>query len=323
MIRGLVIGKFMPVHKGHVALIEYACSQCDELIVSMSFTPLDPIPGDVRFSWLKQSLTHLPKVKVFSIVDDFDNESLPLQERTKEWADFIVRTYPPIDVVISSESYGEPFAQQLRARHLSFDPDRRKVPVSASLIRERPITYRDFIAEPARPFFVKKICVYGPESTGKSTLTLRLADRFQTTSVPEVAREMLTTNDFTVDDIIAIGRAHDERITRQSILANRLLFCDTDVITTQIYSRHYLGVIPEELYEIERKTRYSLYFLLDIDVPWVPDGLRDLGHRRVEMMQTFRDELIKRNIPFISVRGDFEAREKIMVAEVDKLISVH
>lgn len=132
---------------------------------------------------------------------------------------------------------------------------------------------------------------------------------------------MLITNDFTVDDIIAIGLAHDQRIEQQSAIANRLLFCDTDVITTQIYSRHYLGVVPDILYALERKTTYALYILLDIDVPWIADGLRDLGHRRDEMLQVFRQELDQRGIPYLTVSGDFERRERVVVDAVDALLA--
>jgi HTH-type transcriptional repressor of NAD biosynthesis genes len=321
MIRGLVIGKFMPIHKGHVALIEFACSQCDELIVSMSFTHDDPISGDVRFPWVEAAIAHEKKARAFAIVDDFDDESLPLEERTNHWAGFIRRTYPKIDVVVSSEEYGRPFARHLGAAHVSFDPGRTLIPVSASLIRSSPLRYWEFITMAARPYFVTKICIYGAESTGKSTLTRRLAGHYNTTFVPEVAREMLITNEFTIDDIIAIGRAHHERIHQQAQHANRLLFCDTDVITTQIYSHHYLGQVPDVLFDIERKTTYALYFLLDIDVPWVADGLRDLGDRRDEMMQIFKNALIERNIPFVSVRGDFAEREAFMVSVIDDLLS--
>lgn len=323
MTRGLVIGKFMPVHKGHIALVEFACSHCDEVIVSMSFTPHDIIPGHVRFEWVRAALAHLPKARLFMIIDDFDDESLALEPRTKIWSDFINKTYPPIDIVISSEKYGPPFARHLGARHIFFDPERRHLPISATMIRSRPLTHWDFIAEPARYHFVKRICIYGPESTGKSTLTARLAGHYRTSFVPEVAREMLVTNDFTITDIINIGRAHHSRVLEKTQQANKLLFCDTDAITTQIYSHHYLGTVPDELYVLERETEYALYFLLDIDVPWVADGLRDLGHRRREMMGKFRDELLARGIPFITVSGDYSARFAAMVTVVDDLLARH
>ncbi len=320
MTRALVIGKFMPVHVGHVALIEYACAYGDEVVVSMSYTPSDPIPGNVRFNWVQQVVAGIPKATAFMVCDDFDDESLPIDQRVAIWAAFIKRTYPPIHVVVSSEIYGEPFARHLGAQHISFDPERRRFPVSATMIRREPMRFWEYIAAPARPWFVKKICLFGAESTGKSTLTQRLAARYNTVFVPEVAREMLATNDFTVDDIIAIGHAHHARIQEKVREANRLLFCDTDAITTQIYSKHYLGVIPEVLYHLEQQTLYDLYFLLEVDVPWVADGLRDLGDRREEMSQLFRQALIDRNIPYVVVNGDFEQREKMMVEAIDKVV---
>lgn len=323
MTRGLVIGKFMPVHKGHIALVEFACSHCDEVIVSMSFTPRDVIPGHVRFEWVRAALAHLPKAKPFVVIDDFDDESLAPDPRVKIWSDFIKKTYPPIDIVISSEEYGPPFAKNLGARHIFFDPARQHVPVSATMIRSKPLTHWDFIAEPARYHFVKRICLYGAESTGKSTLTVRLAEHYRTTFVPEVAREMLVTNDFSINDIINIGLAHHSRIVQKTHEANKLLFCDTDAITTQIYSHHYLGAVPDELHALERETEYALYFLLDIDVPWVADGLRDLGHRRREMMDKFRDALLARGIPFVTISGDYSTRFAAMVTVVDDLLTRH
>lgn len=321
MPRGLVIGKFLPIHQGHIALINFAASQCDELIVSMSYTDEDPIPANVRFSWIKEIFADRPAIKPAMIRDDFDNEQLPIRERTKKWSEVIRRTYPPIDVLFSSEPYGEPFALNLGVIHKSFDPARKSIPVSATLIRMHPFKYWDFIPPAVRPYFVKKICIYGPESTGKSTLAIKLADRFQTEYVPEVAREFITSNEFTIDDIITIAEAHYKRFQQKSKTANKILICDTDVITTQIYCRHYLNVVPDILYEIETMVKYERYFLMDIDVPWVEDGLRDLGNRREHMMEVFRNELVQRRIEYVNVSGSYEQREQIISAELARLLS--
>jgi HTH-type transcriptional regulator, transcriptional repressor of NAD biosynthesis genes len=320
MKRGLVIGKFLPIHDGHIALINFAASQCDELIVSMSYTDQDPIPADLRFSWVKDIFEDHPAIKPAMVRDDFDNEHLPLLERTKKWSEVIQRIYPSIDILFSSERYGDPFAMNLGIIHTSFDPERKAYPVSATMIRKNPFIHWDFIPLVVRPYFVKKVCIYGPESTGKSTLAIRLADRYKTEYVPEVAREFINSNDFTVDDIVAIALAHFNRIEEKTKTANRILICDTDVITTQIYCRHYLNVVPEILYELEKKVNYSKYFLLDIDVPWVEDGLRDLGHRRDFMMNTFRDELIQRRISFVPVQGDYAQREQIISGEIARML---
>ncbi|MBS1491662.1 MAG: ATP-binding protein [Bacteroidetes bacterium] len=164
------------------------------------------------------------------------------------------------------------------------------------------------------------ICFYGPESTGKSTMAKRMAEIYRTEFVPEVSRELISSNDFSVDDVIRIGKAQTQRIKEKIKTANRILFCDTDLITTQIYSRQYLDVVPEILYELEKQIRYDKYFLFDIDVPWVDDGLRDLGNKRNEMMKIFEDELTKRSIQPIKVSGSWSERERIIRKEIDALL---
>ena len=84
---------------------------------------------------------------------------------------------------------------------------------------------------------IKVVCFYGPESTGKSFMAKKMASTYKTEFVPEVARELITSNDFNREDIIMIGRAQTERIFQKARKANKILFCDTDLITTQIYSR--------------------------------------------------------------------------------------
>ena len=167
MKRGLVIGKFMPVHKGHLALIEFAASQCEELIVSMSFTHSDPINPNLRKEWLIELLNESKTVKVETLTDDFDNAHLPWMERTKIWAEVLSKRYPPVQFIFSSEPYGELLAHHLGATAINFDPERLKFPISASMIRVNPIRSWDFIPKVVQPYFVIKVCFFGPESTGK------------------------------------------------------------------------------------------------------------------------------------------------------------
>jgi HTH-type transcriptional repressor of NAD biosynthesis genes len=310
----------MPIHQGHIALINFAAAQCDELIVSMSYTDNDVISSSLRFQWIEEIFKNQPTIKPALVRDDFDDESKLLPERTKIWSDFVQRQYPPIHIIFSSEEYGEPFAKNLNARHIAFDPPRIKLSISATLIRQKPFQYWDFIPPIVRPYFVKKICFYGPESTGKSTLAKRMAERYQTEFVPEVARELIISNDFTVDDIVKIGYAQFERVEEKTKTANKILFCDTDAITTEIYARHYLHVIPDILFELEKKIQYDIYFLMDIDVEWVADGLRDLGSEREKMFSVFREELQLRKINYLLVKGDYQEREKFVSSVVDELL---
>jgi HTH-type transcriptional repressor of NAD biosynthesis genes len=170
---------------------------------------------------------------------------------------------------------------------------------------------------------IRLVCFYGPESTGKSTMAQHLSKIYKTEYVPEVAREMIESNDITLEDIIRIGREQTQRILEKAKTANRILFCDTDLITTQIYSQHYLKQVPEVLYELEDLVKYDKYFLFDIDVPWVADGLRDLGKVRKEMYDVFKNELDKRNVCYVNVRGTFEERQKIIIGTLDVWMTPH
>ncbi len=321
MKKGLVIGKFMPIHKGHIALINFALTHCDEVTISMSFTEHDPIHREHRIGWVKEIFQGNPKISIQVVKDDFDQEELPWSERIKIWVPFVKSRYPHANVIISSEEYGPLLAKELAINHILFDPSRIRVPISATQIRENPFQCWDYIPKEVRPYFVKKICFYGPESTGKSFMAKRMAEEYHTEFVPEVAREMVSSNDFTVEDIISIGQAQTARMLEKLKDANKILFCDSDLITTQIYSHHYLKEIPLVLYEWEKQMSYALYFLFDIDTPWVQDGLRDLGNRREEMLVVFRNELERRGIAYTLVKGNWLERERIVKREVDKLLS--
>ncbi len=180
-----------------------------------------------------------------------------------------------------------------------------------------------FVQRQLRKIPIKLICFYGPESTGKSTMAKHFAEIYKTEFVPEVAREMVDSNSFSVDDIIEIGKAQTARVIEKAKEANKILFCDTDLITTQIYSQHYLKTIPPILFEFEKQITYDYYFLFDIDTPWVADGLRDLGNieDRTKMFTLFKTELEKRKIKYTLVNGNYMEREDIIRKTLSELSS--
>lgn len=167
---------------------------------------------------------------------------------------------------------------------------------------------------------IKLVCFYGPESTGKTVMARRMAELYNTVYVPEVARELIHSNIFTEDDIIHIGRAQNLRVMEKVKSANKILFCDTDILTTQIYAGEYLKDVPEALYDLEQQIKYDHYFLFDIDVPWMADGLRDLGDKREEMFRIFKSALEKRKIPFKHVKGTYEDREIFLKLQIDQIL---
>lgn len=320
MKKGLIFGKFMPFHQGHRALVEFALSQCENVIVSMSYTPHDPIPAEIRFEWLHQLFDHNPRIELFQALDDFPDDGLPLTDATKLWADFIHLTFPEVEGVFCSEAYGVPLSQHLNCPVVFFDINRLQVPVSATAIRSHPFDNWEFIPEVIRPYFTKKVCIYGPESVGKTTLTQQLARHFQTSFVHEAARDVISSNDFEMETLIEIGRRQTALVAQRLQTADKVLFCDTDVITTQIYSQHYFGYVPDELKALEKEITYDLYLLLNIDTPWVPDSLRDLGHRRAEMFAVFKSELEKRQLPYVLIEGTWDERFTIAKKKVEEIL---
>ncbi len=319
MKRGLVIGKFMPLHTGHIALIQFAATQCDELIVIVTSSPADPIPGAIRLAWVKEEFAQYDSIKPEGLESPVF--SISTESQSKMWAAAIESKYPAIDIIFGSDSFDMLLARQLKAIHVAFDSERKVHPISAEQIRVHPFRFWGFISAPARGHFVKRICFYGPESTGKSIMARRMAERYQTEFVPETAREIVSTNKFTSEDIVRIGEAQTVRVLEKTRTANRLLFCDTDLITTEVYSAVYLGVVPEILYELEKEIHYDYYFLFDIDVPWVSDGLRDLGAKRKEMFEQFKGELESRGISYVLLTGSFEERERSVVQFVEMLLA--
>src|SRR5207244_7794100 len=139
----------------------------------------------------------------------------------------------PLDYVLASEDYGEKLAEVLGATFVPVDRARVAVPVSATEIRANPSATWPFLPRCVRPYFVRRVCVVGPESTGKSTLAARLAASLDTVHVPEYARALLEAHDGRLEalDIPKIARgqlASEDALARS---ANRVLVCAPDVLT--------------------------------------------------------------------------------------------
>ena len=155
-----------------------------------------------------------------------------------------------------------------------------------------------------------KIVVYGPESTGKTTLANQLANHFNTEWAPEFARDYLqqkwdSKNEIcTPDDLlpIAIGQMELENSALQN--ANNYLFVDTCLMTTKVFSEIYYGFCDSKLDKAAKKHKYDLFFLTDIDVPWEQDDLRDSPNDRAITFENFKQALIENNKPFIILTGN-------------------
>jgi HTH-type transcriptional repressor of NAD biosynthesis genes len=160
-----------------------------------------------------------------------------------------------------------------------------------------------------RPYYVKKICLYGAESTGKSTLAERLAQHYQTSFVPEAARTLLTNSlECTYEDILRIAETQAQWVEQSLNGANKLLFCDTDLLTTKVYAQYLFGQVPTFASWIRAVNQYDLHLFLDTDVPYEQDGTRLGSPTRPALRDLFLETLKEAHTPFVLINGDWDQR---------------
>ncbi|MDB6093617.1 MAG: hypothetical protein JWM32_1179 [Verrucomicrobia bacterium] len=174
---------------------------------------------------------------------------------------------------------------------------------------------------------VKRVVVFGTESTGKTTLTELLASRFGEPWAPEFVREFweLKAGKITPQDLgtIALGQManEDHALAR----AKQVAFFDTDLLTCTLWDDVlFPGECPMWVREeAERRARdVSLWLLCDTDVPFAPDPQRSFPDAagRAKGRQLWRDAVEKRQLPFVEIRGTWAEREKSAIVAVERML---
>jgi NadR type nicotinamide-nucleotide adenylyltransferase len=171
---------------------------------------------------------------------------------------------------------------------------------------------------------IVKIAIVGPESTGKSTMSAYLAKHYHTVWVPEFAREYCEklTEPCTWQDEINMFYGQLALEAEYLPKANRLLICDTTFITVKIWSDHTFGRTPQEVLDELPKHPYDLYLLLDIDLPWEEDPLRDFPHLRQHFMDVWYKELDALGANYVLISGSAQERYDNAEKAVDEFLTL-
>ncbi|MCF6214014.1 MAG: ATP-binding protein [Flavobacteriaceae bacterium] len=178
------------------------------------------------------------------------------------------------------------------------------------------------------PSDIVKVVLFGPESTGKTTLSDQLARYYNSVWVPEYARRYLQNKwnnerkTCESSDLFPIAKGQIRLENYLTKKVDKILICDTDLLETKVYSEEYYGGFVDPLlekYAIENT--YDLYFLTYIDVPFEQDDLRDRPHLRENMFQAFKATLDKYKRPYILLKGDKKTRLKAATKAIDKLLA--
>lgn len=340
---GIVVGKFYPLHTGHIYLIQRACSQVDQLHIIMghdetrdrllfelSDMSQQPTVSD-RLRWLLQTFKYQSNIKVHG----FNEQGMtPYPDGWQVWSQgiksFMEEQGIVADRIYTSERDDAPlFEQYLGLKPVIIDAERNFISISGKQIRQDPFRYWEFIPTEVKPFFVRKIVLLGGESSGKSTLVNKLANMFNTTSAWEYGREyvfsQLGGNELALQysdyGRIALGHAH--YIDFAVKYANKVTFIDTDFVTTQAFCKKYEGREHPFVQAMVDEYRFDLVILLENNVPWVADGLRSLGSDadRLEFQALLKHMLQQNNIDFVHLtEDDYDARFMHCISLVKALI---
>lgn len=329
MKTGIVLGKFMPLHKGHLELIRYARTRCDRLIVLLCVAESEIIPGDLRELWLTAVTESWPNVEVRRLDYDeniYPNTSVSSWTVSQKWGELLRRHFLELNAIFTSEPYGGYLAEIMGIEAEIFDLDRKRQPVSATMIREQPEKHWDFLPEIVRPYFVNTVCLVGTESTGKSTLTKRLAARYCFDEPPgyvlEAGRDLAPqTEECTFETLSLIAETHARRILDATKQFRKRLFVDTDLVITQSYAKFLFGKTLNTAAWVKAANRFKTRVYLDRLAPYVQDGTRLNRQDRDRLDEYHREEFTRGNIPLLIVTGKtWHDREANVIKLLDHLI---
>jgi NadR type nicotinamide-nucleotide adenylyltransferase len=337
--RGLVVGKFAPLHRGHELVIRRALDDCQEVVIISYCKPeFAGCEAERREQWLSKLF---PAARILVLTDERlqscnvgdgrfrEVPSNDADESThRRFCGFLCQAMlsVTIDAVFTSEDYGDGFAAELtrcfrehwanapEVRHVLVDRGRQIVPVSGTLVRYDVHGHRRWLSPEVYASFVRRICLLGGESSGKSTLAQALAREFNTQSVGEYGRELWEAKRgrLVFDEMLHIANCQVALEEEAAGSANRYLFCDTSPLTTLFYSRYLFGRAEPELSRLAGRS-YDLAVLCAPDFPFIQDGTRQPESFRARQHEWYVRELAERSIRHVLAVGSIKERVSTVV----------
>ncbi len=315
---GMLLGKFMPPHQGHLTLARFAAEMVDELTIVVGSLKAEPIAGDLRYQWMTEEF---PNCNIVHLTDE--NPQLPEEHPDfwQIWHDSLMRVLPSKpDFVFAGEDYGAPLAETLGATFIPAPDGRDALPISATMIREKPITHWDMIAPAARPYFLKRFTLIGAETTGKSSLAKSLATHYSTVYVPEYAYSYIRAHgsDLNSDDFIKIAEGQAASETALARQARGILISDTNTLMTELWAEELLGHIPDGLTHAPNDTH--IFLCMPDGMDWQDDIHRYSDVDRNAFHKKILTRLNDRNIAYTPLSGTWDERLEKATETIDRNI---
>lgn len=339
--KGFYGGKFLPFHKGHLHCILEASSFVEELHVILFHSDQEELAllqqnlkfehkmlePRIREMVIRREVNQFPNIIVHSV----DCSSLNYSAGKTTWeteAEVVKQLIGEFEVVFSSErSYTTIFNKLYpTAKHIIVDADRIAFPISGTMVRNMtameayqhlPRTYQEFLN--------KKVLIVGTESCGKSTLTKKLAKYFNTSYTEEYARDIcleygIGNPDISMYPLFIYGQQMAEHEAKMS--ANKVVFCDSDALTTQYYAILYENTFLDIANAVINNEHYDLILYLEPVNRWVDDGLRMHGEDDVRQANNrlFKELLNSYHLEYVILGGTYEENYINAIQLVKELI---
>lgn len=329
---GMYGGSFNPLHLGHVDCIVRAACLCRKLYVVISYrnSPSD-VDVKVKYRWVHLLTKHIGNIEIILLEDLFESKDGYTREYWEDDSRKIrERINEKIDVVFCGGDYDGKSFWNVCYPESEFHVFERSM-YNSTDIRADLYGHWEWMPQVVRAHYVKKVLIIGGESTGKSTLTINLANHYNTNYLEEVGRDlseisgtdlMMLSEDFT--RILLEHKAREMRLIGES---NRVFFEDTDCLITRFYmdflkdpNMKSNAMLAEAIAAVNS---YDLILFLEPDVDWVQEGDRSevIAADREKYSRKIKQLYDRYGFSYISVSGNYQERYSKAIEYVDALLS--
>jgi len=319
MTTAIMIGKFMPLHKGHKYCIQYGIKNYDRMTVYIDdFNPEPFGKGYISVEDRYNIINNEFGDKINLVSSKQRNPQCPSEtdDFWNIWKDLIIEANGSVpDYIIGSEAYIEKLAEVIGCQFEIIDINRDVFNISATEVRENLSENWDMLPKSTQDYFKRRIAILGPESSGKTTMTRKMSKKFHMSRVPEFAMDFLQEldRDLTIKDMDSIYKGQREYLEKYG--KEPYIISDTDAITTNIWSEKLFGTFNEDAFS-KNETDFNLYILMNLE----NYNFQDIKGRYYDdisiqkwFFNKFIEELEKRNKRYIIVEGKtWEEKEKFI-----------